>query len=84
MKDAKPQNGNTYQNGFANMVLDTASAYIEMTNTHPIAIKMGGQNLINYAISARVKAFEREVELRVFEDLKTRAERYPGIFVKPS
>lgn len=84
VKSARPQDGKVYQNGTAQAVLETAAAYIEMRNDYPAAIRMNGQTLINYAIVSRSLAFEREVEKGVFLDLKTRAERYPGLFVSTS
>jgi len=81
VRDAHPQNGRTYENGRARMALEGAAAFIEVFNDYPAAIRMNGQQLINYGIISRAKAFEREVELGVFRDFKTRAERYPGLFV---
>ena len=84
VRNAKPQDGKTYQNGTAHMALEAVAAYIEVSNDYPNVVRMNGQALLNYAISARVKAFERDVENGVFRDLKVRAERYPGIFVSQS
>lgn len=81
VKSSTPQNGQRYQNGTARMMLEGVAAFIEMSNTHPAAIRMNGQALVNYAIIARTKAFEREVELGVFRNIKDRAARYPGLFV---
>jgi hypothetical protein len=84
VKSAKPQDGKSYQNGTAKFALEAAAAYIEMRNDYPAAIRMNCKTLINYAIISRAKSFEREVELGVFRDIKTRAARYPGLFVSNS
>lgn len=81
VKSAKPQDGREYQNGTAKIMLETAAMFIEVFNTNKAAIGMNGQWIINNAIAARTTAFERDVDLGVFRDFKTRAERYPGIFV---
>jgi hypothetical protein len=82
VRDAKPQNGKEYHNGRATIAINgTASMFITVFNDHPAVIRMGGQQLLNAGLAARVSAFERDVENGVFRDIEARAKRYPGIFL---
>lgn len=82
VKSARPQNGKTYKNGLARKVLESAACYIEIANDHPILVnKLDGAKTLQIAIDSRRKAFAIELEKGVFDDIATRAKRYPGLYV---
>jgi SHS2 domain-containing protein len=86
VRAAQPSNGKIYRNGSARRILEVAACYIEIANDNPILLKgkipqTDGSRILKNAIEARRKAFEHEMRTGVFKDLKTRAQRYPGLFV---
>lgn len=81
VKNATPSNGKTYKNGIARKFLDVAAAYIEIANDNYLVVKrLNGWGIVQKAINTRLRAFQIETEKGVFDDLATRAKRYPGIF----
>jgi hypothetical protein len=42
--------------------------------------RLNGYGILKGAVGDRLKAFQIEMEKGVFNDLATRAKRYPGIF----
>ena len=71
-----------FKEGFAAKIVEQAAAIVELTNTNPLVTgKLGGARIMQNALATRELAFIHELEHGVFEDLQTRAARYPGIFV---
>lgn len=83
VRNARGPGGKEYDEGFAKMVIEEAGQFVEMTITNPLLIgKLNWHRIFQGAINDRVKAFEIEMEKGVFDTIKTRAQRYPGIFVE--
>lgn len=82
VRNARPGNDQTYKNGTARKILDVAACYIEISNNNPILIKkLGGWGILQAALRSREKAFQIDLAKGTFNDMKRRAQRYPGIFV---
>lgn len=83
VKNAVPSNGKTYRNGTARKVMEAAAFYIDLMNDHPLVVKkLNGAQMLQGAIDTRLKAFDHEMSKGVFDDIETRAKRYPGLFVR--
>lgn len=76
--------GKQFSNGRAAEAADSSRFTVTVTNESPSAIKTMGQSRLNNAIAQRVKGFEIAMSKGLFDDLKARARRYPGIFVSQS
>lgn len=91
VRKAVPQDGIPRVSGVGRKMQSANSLFLEIENRYPLlcgaARKRTAGNdgfaILTRAIKTRVKAFEEDVKRGVFDDLKTRAQRYPGIFVKP-
>lgn len=67
---------------FTTFVEKEGAVYAEMVNTNGMLIqKFSGASILQGAINQRLSAFRHEVRTGVFDDLVTRAQRYPGLFV---
>ncbi len=75
--------GRQYPNGSARRTTDLFRLKIIVTNESPVAVKRWGQKRIQDAMRRRTKAFEIAMKKGLFDDAKRRAQRWPGIFVKP-
>lgn len=81
VKNASGPNGEQFREGQARKILSAAALYIELSNANPLMVgKLDGAGILQRAINARLKAFAIEMEKGVFDDVKNRARRYPGIF----
>jgi hypothetical protein len=80
-RDAADRKGRTYRNGqkFENSI--GPSYELTIVNESPVEIKKTGQARLNSALDRRAKAFENNVAHKVFQDVKARMARYPGMFV---
>lgn len=75
-------NGRSYKNGRAHEVEGVGGFYIEIMVNSPVTLAKGrGAKILAGAIRTRVNAFTIELHKGVFDDLKTRVQRYPGLFV---
>jgi hypothetical protein len=84
VRKAVPTTGKVYQNGVARKFLDAAASYIELSNDNPLVVnKLDGWAILQRALRTRMRAFQIEMQKGVFNDLATRARRYPGIFAEP-
>lgn len=71
-----------YKEGIALQLLEQGVFIIEIANYNPLfQNRIPGRNILAGALRDREKAFMTDLEKGVFEDVKRRAERYPGIFV---
>lgn len=71
-----------FKEGFAAKLVERAAAIIEITNANPLVVgKLDGRRILEIALLNRERAFMTDLEKGVFQDVKRRAERYPGIFV---
>lgn len=76
-------NGKVYRNGTAREEHTRTVNMIELRVDSPVTLAKGqGQRVLEAAISTRVNAFGIELAKGVFEDVATRAARYPGVFIK--
>lgn len=81
VRNAKPSNGKIYRNGTAQKVLSGAAYFLDLMNDSPLVVKkLKGAEMLQGAIDTRLKAFAHEMRTGVFEDMVTRAKRYPGLF----
>lgn len=79
---ALPANNRQYKNGSGTDESSGSVTLLTILNTSPImASRSQGERILSRAIQTRLKAFETEVSKGVFDDIKTRAQRYPGLFV---
>jgi hypothetical protein len=82
VKNARPLNGTDIPNGFAKKLSSPDGFFVELTNTNPILInRLDGAGILSRAIQATINSFNDDVARGVFQDIKTRASRYKGIFV---
>ncbi len=82
VKNATPQNGKVYINGKGHVFRSPEVFYVEVSNNNPSVVgRMGGANILARAIQANIKGFYDDVARGVFNDIKTRAQRYKGVFV---
>jgi hypothetical protein len=82
VRNAKSPDGKEYQDGFANKMVMGAAYVVQLINqNHLIAGKLNGEWILERAMVSRAKAYNRDLALGVFADVKRRAQRYPGIFV---
>lgn len=74
--------GKDFNEGFASRIVEQGALIIEMVNSNPLIVgKLNGYGIIAGALRDREKAFNFDLEKGVFDDLKRRAQRYPGVFV---
>jgi hypothetical protein len=85
VKTARPSNGRTYVNGSSQTTDSRDAFYIDLFNHLPALAQTGGPldgaSILQRAISNEVKYFETLVAKGFFDNVKKRAERYPGVFV---
>ncbi len=80
-RDASDRKGRTYRNGSATERAAGADYAVTLTNESGPEIASNGQARLNAALNRRAAAFENNLKHGVFQDVKTRMARYPGIFV---
>ncbi len=80
-RDAADRKGRTYRNGTAMVEVNGANAEVTIRNECGPEIATSGQVKLNGALNRRAKAFENNLAHGVFQDIKARCARYPGIFV---
>lgn len=56
---------------------------LTLINTSPIVRFAGGERALRLAMLGRIGYFRRNLENRAFATAASRAQKYPGIFVKP-
>lgn len=82
VKTARPLNGQIYEDGTARKFTTPDGFFVELINSNPILInRLHGANILSRAVQATINQFTIDMEKGVFQDIKTRASRYPGIFV---
>lgn len=74
-------NGRSYLNGRAIQEAAQDAFLLTLVNESPIVIKRDGAGRMQRAIDARTTAFNIALRKGVFQNVKARAQRYPGIFV---
>jgi len=80
---AVPSNGRRYRNGTSRREETTTALVIEIRNDNPLITHFTqptGYRILEIAVQSRVKAFHADLERGVFDDVKRRAQRYPGVF----
>lgn len=83
VQNARSPDGRTFREGAARKIVEAAAFYIEVANSNPLmAGKLNGHSIMQRAIQQRLRAFEIETQKGVFDDIATRAKRYPGIFTR--
>lgn len=82
VRSARPSNSLMYQNGRGEETVGQNTFFIDLINSYPILIaKLNGAGILRRAISARVRAFQIDMQKGVFDDISLRAKRWPGIYV---
>lgn len=86
--NASPSNGQHYVNGSGSEHSESSKFYLQFENRYPAlasprTAKMNGHKILQRAVDTRLKAFEIEMQKGVFQDMKARAQRHPGVFVTP-
>jgi hypothetical protein len=83
VKDARPSNGRTYVNARSETVSTADSFYIDLFNHLPAMVdgRLDGAGILQRAVSHEVQYFETLLSKGFFDNVKKRAERYPGVFV---
>jgi hypothetical protein len=81
-KNARPSTGKTYINGSSHTEDTQETYFIDIFNHLPaMSGQLGGAGILQRAISHEVKYFETLLSKSFFDNVKLRAERYPGVFV---
>ncbi len=85
---AEPSTGKHYQNGKGSEHSDGKAFFLLLENRYPALASpkrpgMNGHNILQRAVNTRLKAFENNMRHGVYNDLKARAQRHPGVFVLP-
>ncbi len=80
-RDAADRKGRTYRTGRAYENASGSGYDLTITNESWPEIATGGQQRLNAALNRRAKAFENNLAHGVFNDVKARMARYPGMFV---
>lgn len=89
VRKAIPQDGQVRVNGTGQRKRSGATIYNEIVNRSPLLVSGGrkpspgtqGHAILQRAIKTRLSAFQNAVKHGVFQDLKARAQRFPGVFV---
>jgi hypothetical protein len=80
---AVPSNGRRYRNGTSRQENTSEAVTITIRNDNNLIThftKPTGESILERAVQMRVTAFRSDMERGVFDDVKTRAARYPGVF----
>lgn len=80
VRNAKAPGGKVFREAFIQKMFQDGAMFIQLTNSNPIFGKLNGRRILERAIDSKVKAFEIDASKGVFETIKQRARRYPGIF----
>ncbi len=85
---AVPSTGKLYQNGKGSEHADGKKFFLLFENQYPALAApkrpgMNGHAILQRSINTRLKAFEHNMRNGVYQDMKARAQRHPGVFVHP-
>jgi hypothetical protein len=80
-RDALDRKGKRYRNGTSFEGENAGRYSLTITNDSPVEVNKEGQARLSAALDRRAKAFENNVKHKVFDDMKARMARYPGMFV---
>jgi hypothetical protein len=86
-----PQNGRHYVNGTSAFGGNPDTMFIEIQNNYPLILGAGrtrtpgmdGRAILNRSIKARVRFFRAELARGVFDDVRRRVARFPGVYTRP-
>jgi hypothetical protein len=82
VKNAPPFRGRAYVDGSGQKIQSTEGFFLEIRNRNPVLLStIDGFRVLQTAISGRAAYFDQNLRRGVFNDLKERASRYPGVFV---
>jgi hypothetical protein len=81
VRNAAPYSGKVFLDGRAKQVADSDQYYVEISNSNPTLVSTDGQRILSLAIQARLTHFEIALRKGTFDNLKARAEQFPGVFV---
>ena len=79
IRRAVPRNGKTYVNGTGQVERAADSVTFTLTNFQPILLKNDGAGILQRAISTRQAAFEKAMEVGIFDDVAQLSRRYPAL-----
>lgn len=83
VRQPKPFHGRIYPNGSSRKTQTVDSIFVDIINSNPVLLStIDGNRILQRAINGRIEFFRRNMEKGVFDDLKVRAQRYPGVFVQ--
>lgn len=79
----QPFHGHIYANGSSRRTETADTLFVDIFNANPVLLNtIDGNRILQRAINGRIEYFRKNMETGVFNDLKTRAERYRGVFVQ--
>lgn len=79
---ARPSSGASYQPGNGRRIQSPQALYYELTNSYPFSrFKIGGAQILSWAIQGEMGYFRNNFKRGVFSDLQAIAKKYRGIFV---
>jgi len=81
VRNAAPYNGRSYVNGRALEFDEPDRFFVEISNDNPMLNQTGGQKILDDSIQARLNHFEIALVKGTFDNIKKRAEQFPGVFV---
>lgn len=83
VKKAKAVTRKSYDNGDGKEVKNAEEMFVLLRQSYRKLTENGfAANILQAAIRARLKAFKSDINKGVFNDVKKRAQRYPGIFIE--
>jgi hypothetical protein len=91
VRNARAQGGRSFVNGMGRRLKQGSTLFNEIENRYPLLVSGGrkpgagtqGHAILQRAIRTRLSAFKNALRHGVFNDMKDRSAKYPGIFVKP-
>ncbi len=81
-KNFPPFKGRSYVDGRGKKETTAEGFFIEIYNANPVLLStLDGGRILQQSINGRISYFDQNLRRGVFNDLKARAGRYPGVFV---
>ncbi len=74
---AMPSNGRTYQNGLGTEQRTSYQTILTLLNRYPNGVKIGMDATLRSVLQSRIRFFERNLELGVFNSIAQTARAYP-------
>ena len=82
-KRAKARTKKVYENSYGKETVQPELYFVTLTQRYKYLLMTKFVNELQYSVTSRLTAFKKELGRGLFEDVKRRASRYPGLFLKP-